>query len=1070
MKQLLRSPSRVKVPREHSSEESVGGNGYYKYVKSLHLIRVFLLLIGVLFYSLSYSQTAISGKVTSADGEELPGVTVLVKGTSKGTITDVSGNFNIKVSSPENVLVFSIIGFKRQEIVVGNQSVINVALEEQVKNLDEVTVVAVGYQNMDRKKVTAAMTSVSSQQIENVPYSSVDQILSGKVAGLTSLSTSGEPGANTIVNIRGSNSVSLGGVSYPLYVIDGMIYNVNDMPSAYGNNPLTAINPNDIESIDVLKDASAAAIYGSRGANGVIIIKTKRGTISDKPQINVNFYAGVGVKPTLRNVITGSDERDLKLDMIYNNFGTMDHENFNMMLTDSLNGSFNNNRDWQDIFVQNSMLYNGDASISGSFKDNQYRVSLGYYNEEGVMIGYSLTRVSPRVYLSLNPKKRINFTVDIAPSFVDIKHGYGDGSNFPFSTWNFPSSLWYLTDEEVDTYRGQIGNLDDDKTTTIMSNAKLNIDLYEGLMFTSSFSQTYRNNRRDYLYSHLINGNDYDIAQNWDYETSRWEVENYFTYSRLIGDHNFSFILGQQASRQQNKRTYAYGNGVLANTIYSVSPGIGLYSETYSEQRGRLGFFGRANYDFKGKYLFSSSYRRDASSRYNEAKRWADFYSVSAGWIVSEEPFFMPLTNVINSFKIRASYGVTGNDPSYYYARYNLLGSNATYYTSSFGFNNGATATTYNGTTAISPNYENIASDRNVTWERYPQVNIGADLSLLNNRVNLQVDWYSRDSEDLFFNNMTAPVTSGYNYYSGNAVGLRNTGVEFTLNTTNLNPKGPLQWNTTLVLGINENYITELPNGGKDLTVGQPWMQYTLTVGQPLFQYRVWQMDGVYTSDEAVPTDPLTGDKMTYYGNTIRAGDPIYVDQNGDYNIDANDKIYGGDPNSEITGGLTNTFTYKNWSLSILCSFILGREVWNGYTSDRLNGSRSDTPWTAWGPYATLGIVGDIDYYRGPGDEEADYGSLTNVRLDRFHIANENFIENGSFFRIKNISLGYKLPDTFGNKIGLSGLRVYGMVDNVLLITDSTLPDPEAVGADGYSNGSTYPLAMKFTLGLTASF
>lgn len=1031
-----------------------------------------VVLAGSVSQNAQQEQTRIiRGKVTDSQGLYLPGVYIMVKGTSIGTSSDDNGEFTLRFPNKKDAtLVFSFVGMEKKEVPVGADDYLAVEMQEAVNDIDEV--VAIGYQNMERKKVTAAMTTISAEEIENVPYASVDQILSGKVAGLSSISTSGEPGSNTIVNVRGSNSVTLGGVSYPLYVIDGMIYDVNDMPSAYGNNPLTAFNPNEIESIDILKDASAAAIYGSRGANGVIIIKTKKGALTQTPQVRINMYAGMGATPTLRDVVAGRQERQMKLDYIYNNYQTMDHPDFSMFLTDSLNTAFNNNTDWQDIFVQNSMLYNVDASVSGAFGDNQYRVSIGYYNEEGVIIGYALKRISPKLYLSLNPSDKVNFTVNFIPSFVDIDHGFGNGQTFPFDTWNFPSSLWALTDKEKRTYTGQVDNLDEDKTMTLATNAQLNIKLTPSLSFTSSFSNNYRSNRRDYLSSQLLNGGDGDVAQNWNFETTIWEIENYLSYFKDIKGHNFSIIAGQQASKQTNKSTEAWGNNVLGNTIFSLSPGPGLYASTYLENKTRVGFFGRFNYDYKSKYLFSSSYRRDASSRYNAARRWADFYSASLGWNVAEESFFEPATHIINQLKLRGSYGVTGNDPASYYAQYAIYSSNATYDGSSFGIGNSGSATTYNGVTAISQDYSSYAADQNVTWEKYPQVNVGMDISFFKSRIDIQADWYARDAEDVFYSNLVAPATSGYGFYSGNAIDIRNTGYEFTLNTTNLGYNSKFKWNTSLTFAFNDNYITKLPEGGKDLTVGQPWLQQTLTVGRPLFTYRVWDIDGVYTSDADVPTDPLTGDRMTFYGETLRAGDPRFEDKNGDYNIDMNDKTYAGNPNPKVTGGFTNNFSYKNWSLSVFCNFILGRKVWNGYISDKLNGSKTNTPWASWGNVATLGILDDIDYYMGPGDTDADYGTLLNNRsnVDRFHIANSEFVEDASFFRIKNIMLGYNVPQKIGAKYGLSSLRFYGMVDNVLLVTNSTLPDPEAVGPTGHTTGNNYPLALKITLGLTATF
>jgi TonB-linked SusC/RagA family outer membrane protein len=1053
---------------------------YYPFAHFFRIILLFFLLpllaTNVAFASQSNAFTqqekyrTVTGKVKDKAGLAIPGVYVLVTGTKIGTVTSGSGEFTLNVPEKEDVLVFSLIGMEKQEVRLGDKKHIEVVLSDNVKQLDDV--VAIGYQNVKRRTVTGAMTTIKSAEIENIPYASVDQILSGKIAGLTSISTSGEPGANTIVTIRGSNSVSLGGVSFPLYVIDGMIYDVNDMPSAYGNNPLTAINPNDIESIDILKDASASAIYGSRGANGVILIKTKKGDLNQTPTVRINVYTGIGARPSMRKVVTGATERRMKLDMMYNTYGHLNNTALSMFLSDSLNASFNNNRDWQSIFVQNSSLYNVDASISGAFGKNQYRVSLGYYNEEGVIIGYALKRFSPKVYLSLNPSEKVNFTINFAPSMVNIKHGLGNGNTFPFSTWDFPSSFWLLSDKEINAYRGQVNNLDDDNTTTLAFNAQLKIDLTKNLTFTSSFSNNFHNNRRDYLSSKLINGTGSDVANNWSFESTIWEIENYLTYAKQNTNNNFSVIIGQQASQQNNKNTFVSGQGVLGNTVYNLSPGSSLNANTYAEQKGRLGLFGRFNYDYKSRYLFSSSYRRDASSRYSKAKRWADFYSVSAGWIISDEEFFYLLKDVINNLKFRGSYGVIGNDPASYYAQYNIYESNATYDASSFGQNNSASATTYNGATAIVQDYDGYAAAKNVTWEMYPQVNVGVDLGLFKNRIDIQADWYARDANNIYYNDIISPITSGYGHYSGNAVCLRNTGIELTVNTNNLGINSKLKWNTNFTLAINDNYVTKLPDGGKDLTVGDPWQQYTLTIGKPLFAYRVWETTGVYDTDESVPTDPLTGFKMTYFGNTLRKGDPKYVDKNGDYNINMDDKAYAGDPNPRIVGGFTNTFSYKNWSLSVMCNFIQGRKIWNGYTSDMLNGTKTGNPWADWGARATLGIVGDINYYKGSGDTNADYGTLINNvhDLDRFHIANSKFIEDGSFFRVKNIMLGYTVPPDFNKKIGLSSLRVFGMIDNVLLLTKSSLPDPEAVGANGWSSGNNYPLALKFTFGLTASF
>ncbi len=1012
----------------------------------------------------------VKGKAVNEIGSPLSGVNVIVKGTSRGTVTDKNGDFSIDVPEKKNVLVFSFISMKDQEVEINGKTDITVVMTDQAESLKEV--VLIGYQSVQKKTVTGAMTTIKAKDIENVPYASIDQILAGKVAGLASLSTSGEPGARTVTNIRGSNSVGLNAVSYPLYVVDGIIYDINDMPSSYGNNPLASLNPNEIESVDVLKDASASAIYGSRGANGVILIKTKSGSKNQKPTFRVNAYAGMGLKPSLRKVTVGRLERQLKLDAISKNYKDLD-QNFHMALTDSLNVSFNHNTDWQDLFIQNAKISNVDASVSGAFGKNQYKVSMGYYDETGVIIGYRLKRFSPTMFLSLYVTDKINFTINMMPSFMDTKHGFGNGQTFPFDTWAFPSSFWNITDKQKKAYQGQAGNLDEDKRMGLLANTRLNINLTKDLLFTSSFSYNFFENRRDQFQSSEIYATDKDAAVSEHYVTDINELENYLTYTKSIKEqHNFSFILGQQVSTQENKSSELRGQGILGNTVSGISPGPDLSGKSYIETKKRMGLFGRFSYDFKEKYLFSSSYRRDGSSRYNKSKRWTDFYSVAAGWLVSEENFFEPVKDVVNFLKFRASYGVTGNDPASYYAQYNIYTGNASYDGSSFGVNNPAQAATYNGVSTASQNYGGFAGSKDITWEKYPQVNVGIDLNMFNNRIQINADWYARDSQEIFYTTLVAPATSGYKFYSGNAVDIRNTGCEFTLSTVNLGNSSNFKWNTSFNIAFNDNYVTRLPDGGKDLTVGEPWLQYTLTEGMPLFNYRVWDVQGVYASDAEVPTDPLTGQKMKYYGETIKAGDPKYVDQNGDHIIDGLDKKYAGSPNPKATGGIINDFRYKNWSMSIFCSFVYGRKIWNGYVSDRLNGSKSGVPWADWGSRATLGIIQDLNYYQETGDTTAEFGTLlnNNSTVDRFHIANSQFIENGSFFRIKNIRLGYNVPENFGKKLGLSALQFYAMADNVALFTKSTLPDPEAVGADGFTNGNNYPLAIKFTVGLAATF
>ncbi|SEW37346.1 TonB-linked outer membrane protein, SusC/RagA family [Chitinophaga sp. YR573] len=1031
-------------------------------------------LIGICLLLLPYvlfAQVKLSGKVTDKKtNTPVPGVVVREKGSKQGTTTNDKGQFTLELKTANPSVLVSFVGFQSQEIKVGNKSTLDIQLQEDVKGLNDVVVI--GYQDIQRRKTTGAVSSVKGKDIENIPYATFDQMLQGRVAGLSVLSVSGEPGSNGIVNVRGSNSVTLGGVSNPLYVIDGIIYNVNDMlPSnngSYNNNPLTAINPNDIESIDVLKDASAAAIYGARGANGVILVKTKRPK-SGLPQYTVNYYTGIAQKPAMKPMLVGAAERRMKMEMLYKS-GYNNFANLSVFLTDSLNPAFNNNTDWQGIFLQNASINNIDASVSAANVGYSYRLSVNGYKEEGVMRGYYMKRLSPHLFLSLNPGKKINIAIDVLPSFVKVKHGTGDGTRYPFDTWNFPSSFWNVSAAQVAAYQGNYSNvLDNDNFFYLTSNVKLTDTLAKNLVFTSSFSHNYNNNRRDYYKDKSINTLNRNDAYNFNNLTARWEVENYINWSKTMGKHSVSVVLGQGAENQQNKFTYAEGNNLTVGglqTIEGISRGNNLYAQSHLEERSRLSWFGRLNYEYKEKYLISGSYRRDASSKYSSSNRWGNFYSASAGWIVSEEPFFEPAKKVVNFLKFRGSYGVTGNDPAGYYAKYQALTTNASYYSSSLGGNVVGNMSNYNGTTVVYPDYSSPAANRNITWESYPQTDIGMDVNFMHDRISLTADWYARDGKNVYLDNVLARGTTGYSFYSGNLVDFRNTGIEITINSSNFPSSWKLQWNTNFNIAFNKNYITRLPDNNRDLVAGPPWMQQTLTVGRPMFTYKVWQVNGVYSKDSDVPTDPLTGKRLTFNGgNPYGAGDPILVDQNGDYKIDLLDKVSYGDPQAHVTGGITNTFTYKGFSMSVLCTFIKGRKLWNGYLSDKLNGSSGSIA-SSWGPNS--GPASDFKgatFWQQEGDN-AQYGSLLSNNVDKWNIANSVFVEDASFFRMKNIMLGYNFSQGLVKHLKIGGLRIYGMLDNIFVLSNATVPDPELINAAGYSSGNDYPLPKKYTLGL----
>jgi len=1026
------------------------------------------------------AQQKVSGKVldkkTSAP---MQGVTIKEKGTSNSLSTKEDGSFTLVLKTAKPVLEITFVGYSKQEITVNGRATIQVVLEEDTKGMEDVVVI--GYQNIQRRKTTAAISTVKGKDIENIPYPTFDQMLQGRAAGLNILSISGEPGANNIVNIRGNTSVSnsdgsigANGISAPLYVIDGIVYDVSDVRTAYGNaNPLLAINPNDIESVDILKDASAAAIYGARAGNGVIIIKTKRPK-TGRPQFRVSSYVGISTRPAMKPVLAGVAERQYKMNLLGTQGTYAQQGQITQFLTDSLNPAFNNNTDWQGMFLQDAIIKNLDLNIGGAEERFAYRISMNRYEEEGIMRGFTLSRTTPRLFLSVKPYKGIEVTTDLYVGFTKAKHGPGNlNSIYPFTVNNFPSSFWQMSDQVRANYEGRNDKVrDDDRTTSLNGNTRLIATITPEITFTTSLSYNFGFARRDYLRHKSVVTNNRSDAIHFSANSRRWEIENYVTYTKEIKDHTITALLGQGAEEQVNNNTNAQANGIpfdAIQMIQGVPNGPGLTVSTTYEDRSRVSGFARVGYDYKGRYGIDGSFRMDASSRYSSNSRWGNFPAVSARWNISEEPFFENLKNIVSFLKVRASYGVTGRDPGNYYAQYRQLSTDVRYTSSTLGSGASGNVITYNGVTAVTPNYAVPAPAANITWERSPQMNIGLDANFLHDRITLTMDYYVKDSRELIFN-IPVPVTTGYTTASNNYVDVRNKGLELTLTTQNMAPRSAFKWSTTLNVAFNGNLVTKLPDGNRDFIYGPAWLQRTLTIGQPMYGFLVWNVPNVYASQSDVPVDPLTGQRIRWYGgNMFGAGDGAKQDVNGDYNIDNLDKIYQGNPQTKIYGGIVNSFSYRNFTVQVLCTFISGRTLWNGYLSDKLTSAGNDVV-NRWGPYSgPASDFGGLDFWRKPGDV-AFFPSLFTNNVDKWHIAQSIFTEDASFFRLKNINLGYTLPTKLAQKLRLRNIRFYSIIDNVFVLHNSTVPDPELVSPDGYTNGNDYPLPKKFTFGLELQF
>ena len=1004
----------------------------------------------------------VTGTVTDETNQPVTGVNVLLKGSSNiGTVTDIEGKYTLNIPK-DATLIFKCVGYKTTEVAVNGKTTVNLSIQPDVKQLEDVVVI--GYQAIKREKSTAAIASVAGEKIENIPVPSVEMALQGKVAGLNVLNITGEPGAKGIVTLRGNTSIaSQDSRSTPLYVVDGIVMDEGDLGQIdlTGTNPIAGINPNDIESIDVLKDASASAIYGARAANGVIIIKTKTPK-AGKPQVRLNGYYGVAMKPTMRSTLVGTAERHLKMDLIYQYLGKPGMENVNYWITDSLNPAFNNHTDWQSNVIQKARIQNYDVNVSAYGEKTSYRLSYNFYDEEGTVIGTGFTRNTASLYLNARPYSFLNLTGNIR--FSEMSRKKTNGSINIFSTWSFPSSFFKLTDEDIENFKGNnLDELDKNLNRDLYANFQANIDFTPYLKWTTSYSFGYSTTRNDYFIpSYRNDGNAYATSSSGS--VKRWEIENYIQYLRSFKEtHNLSVLFGQGAEYSYIDNLWGEGNYIASNSIQTIQGVVSKNSNASSsiEERARLSWFARLSYDYKDKYLFSANWRMDGSSRFGKDNRWGHFPSVSAGWIITKESFF-PENQVTDFIKIRGSYGITGNDPAGFYDAYRALTTNVDY-------RGGSGITSYNGSGTIAYDFGSAVTSRELGWEESKQMNFGLDAHFLNKRIILTGDYYIRDSESMIFN-YALPVTTGYTEAKNNLVSVRNSGVELQLSLDLLPHNWDWSWTIDANIAMNKNQIKKLPNGNRSIVTGAPWMEWILTVGRPLYEITGWRSNGIYATDDDVPVDPLTGNRMTFFGTTMQAGDIAVADQNGDYNIDYNDKVSLGNPDPKYYGGINTTVRWKGISLGVFCNYVIKRTFWNGFLSDRMNGGVYSAG--GWGNVSGPALdFGGLKYYTTPG-QQADLPTLIATNhMDNRHIAHEIYTDNGSFFRVKNISMSYEFPTALVNKIKLQRLRVYGYMDNVWVFSKSkTYPDPENINTNGYANGSEYPLPHKFTLGAEITF
>lgn len=969
------------------------------------LLKVFLSFLTILCTSLSYSQD-VSGSVSDSNGP-LPGATILVKGTTNSTQTNIDGNYTIRNVGLNATLIFSYIGLKTQEINVKGKSVVKTLLKVDSAELNEVLIIGFGKQS--KRKLTDNIASISAEQINQIPVSNLQGALTAKAAGVQITQINGKVEGGVKIRVRGISSISSS--QEPLYVLDGMpIINDNESTSAAPINPLISLNPNDIASIEILKDASSAAIYGARGTNGVVLITTKQGK-SGKTKISLNSSAGWSEATHKMSWLNAAQYVELFTEASANTWGASD-----LWLTEP-GGSFDKlsngldwrngqiDTDWQDLALVKGSVQDHTFSISGGDSKTVFFLSGGYNNTQGIVRGNSMDRYSYRGNLDhkVSDKLRVGLNTSLSKSHI-TRIGTDNSFATPLqAVAQSPLSPAYLADgitpnNETTLYYNFLmqefnGAWDVNIFRTIM-NSYLEYKIIPELSFRTELGYDNNNQTEEYFSGSLTQSastNGYADAN--AIQSDKYSINNYFTYNKTFKeDYDLEFVGGMSFEESARKRQYVAGTGFPSDDLQTVESASEITSGLSSRTKYNfLSYFGRATFSIKDKYLLKGSLRYDGSSRFGASNRYGVFPAASAGWIISQEDFLKD-NNTISLLKLRGSFGITGNAG---------IGNFA-----SLGLFNGSA---YNKTSAINPSQ---LSNQDLKWEKTNQVDAGIDFGFLNNRVSGEIDYYIKKTNDLLLNE-PLPGTSGWSTLTRNVGSLTNKGFEFVLNTTNVKTNN-LSWKTSLNLATLNNKVTNLPGG--DIVDERNIVR----VGETISSFYLVQYAGV---------DPANGDAL-FYKNTPNSDGSLDKTKTNDYN-EAN-RVISGSPYPTFMTGMTNTILFKNLDFSFTFQGEWGASLYNEAGKFQSGNAR----------YEDNQTTDQLNRWQNPGD-------ITNVPQARMYRTNgqqasTRYLEKADFVRLRNLSLGYTLPKKISQKISVDRLRLYMTGVNLLTFTNYTGYDPES--------------------------
>lgn len=990
--------------------------------------KLLFLLITVCTIAFAADARIVKGKVVNAsDNEPLIGATVMPVGQGQGVATDVDGAFTLNVANSVKQIQVSYVGFASKTVNVGDY--VLVALESSDHTLDDVVVV--GYGSQKREAKTGAITTVKADEIADIPASSIDKMLSGKMAGVMITQSSGQPGSGSSIRIRGTSSINAS--NGPLYVVDGMPITSGDESDIVNtNNAIAAINPNDVESITVLKDAAAASVYGSRAANGVILITTKSGN-SGKNTFNVRARYGVSALANDNNIgiMTGQELLQYQRDAVINagknpddpTVGSTYYRPYSLLTLPQTN--------WLDHFTRLGKMQEYEISASGGNSKTSYYSSVNYHNNEGVFYGIDYEKIGARFNVDHELSQYLK-------TGVRMNIGYTYSEDVPMQSLYYANPIfagmtlmpWIPAYDELGNHNTAIpensnqnpratAEYDEqwEKTYNLQGNMYLEWKPVRQLVLRTNngVEMKFKEGRRYWSQEAHNFTSGYPVLQSTNTQYRTLTTSNTATWTDRYDDiHDLRVLIGQEATHYYGYQYYGYSDTLNPEIPYHTSGAN--FEVSYSNSTSTLmSFLGIADYNYDGRYYLQLSGRYDGSSKFGSNKQWGFFYALGASWNAHNEAFMAQYKDWLNMAKVRVSYGINGNDGIGNYAQYGV-------YASSY----------YNGVNGLIPS---SPANPDLSWEKNNSLNVGIDFGFLN-RVTGSIDFYTRKTTDMLLTR-TQSSTTGFNSVLDNIGSMRNTGIEFQADVNVINNKD-WQWNVGVNLAHNKTKILEL--AGEDFLSYSGDSRLRHVVGKGMYTF--------YLKD--------------YYGVNPVNGEALWVTEDGKLSSNASDArwYYCGSPEPKLTGGINTTLTWKNFSLSAVGEFKVGNKVYIGAEYSYLNSDGTEMLMNQ--------MTSALNYWKKPGDTNCNPKPIAGNTSQSNYMGSDRWLEKGDYFRIKDVTLSYTLPKNIVKKAQLNNVRVYATGMNLYTFHDVNYFDPER-GIDGLGYG-VYPVTKTFVVGLDVTF